>query len=56
MPEEEKFFSEEYVKNSETSSKNEENMQESTDLEIDSKKYGISKPIRIIVRGKVIHD
>ena len=51
MPEDKRIFSEVYVQDSKTSIDDEKKTKESADL----KKYGISKPMRIITRGTVIH-
>lgn len=55
MPEDKRIFSEKYVQDSKTSVGDEQKTQEPIDLKVDCEKYGISKPMRIIIRGTVIH-
>jgi len=56
MDDEKSIFSKEYVQDSETAVGSERKQQELADKKTDYAKYGISKPIRIIIRGTVSYD
>jgi len=52
----EKIFSSEYVTESGTIIDIEKKLQNQDELKIECGKYGISKPARIVIRGKILHD
>ena len=49
-------FSQEYVSNNETAYEDVRAKETTEQLLIDEKRYGISKPIRIIIKAKLIND
>lgn len=57
MPEE-KYFQSQYINSDEATSttKDDARNEAEHDVEIDKDKYGIAKPARRIIRGKIIND
>ena len=54
MNKNDQIFSIEYVP--EKVSNTEDRPSEKIDIKIENEKYGIAKPIRIIIEGKIAHD
>lgn len=57
MVEDKEYFSNQYVNATESTVSAKDNKSaKAEEMEIDSEKYGIAKPKRQIIRGKIIND